>query len=70
MYELTLAGIDAHDIFSKSGRFCGILARDHRGYKLYWNSSCTKGSKRRFSNAESAIEFMHNRRLSKGLAVS
>ncbi len=70
MYELSFAGIGAYDIFSKSGRFCGVMARDSKGYKLYWNSSCSRGSKRRFQTQEAALDFLHNRRVSKGLPTT
>ena len=67
MYQLIEAGIEAFDVYTKSNSFAGMLVKSSRGdWKLYWNSNATSGSSRKFANPTSAIEFMHNRRASKG----
>lgn len=70
MYEVIEAGIEAFDVFTKSGRFAGMISKQPKGHwNLYFNCSASKGSKRKFATAHDAIEFMHQRRINKGLAT-
>lgn len=68
MYYLDWAGIEAFEIWTKSNRFCGVVAQHPtKGHHtLYWNSTATRGSKRKFKTRQEAIEFMHQRRIKKG----
>lgn len=71
MYQLIEAGIEAFDVYTKSNRFAGMLVRKPKGHwALYWNSNASRGSSRKFSTAVDAIEFMHQRRVSKGLKTA
>lgn len=70
IYRLEGAGIEAYDIFTRSGRYAGIVIQKKDGkHILYWNSNCTRGSARRFATRDEALEFMHKRRVSKGWSV-
>ena len=68
MYELSWAGIECFDIFTKRGAYAGLVAKKRDGYVLYWNSNATRGSKRKFTSIQQALEFMHQRRIKKGWA--
>ena len=71
MYELSSAGIECFDMWTRSGRYCGIVAQCKDGaHRLYWNSNATRGSARRFATRQEAVEFMHNRRVKKGLPTT
>jgi hypothetical protein len=68
MYQIDSAGIECFDVRTKSGAYCGIVVKRPRGWVWFWNSTATRGSKRLFNSVSDAIEFMHNRRVSKGWA--
>lgn len=71
MYQLIEAGVGAFDVYTKSNRFACMLVRKSRGHwALYWDSNASKGSARKFTSPVDAIEFMHNRRVSKGWQTS
>jgi hypothetical protein len=70
MYQLHSAGIEAFDIFTKSGRFAGIVVQKPAGHHvLYWDSNASRGSARKFPTRQDALEFMHQRRVKKGWRV-
>ena len=68
IYELSSAGIECFDIFTKRGAYAGLVAKKRDGYVLYWNGNATRGSKRKFATMQDALEFMHQRRVKKGWA--
>ena len=56
-------GRESFDITTKGGAYCGIIADAADGtVRLYFNSTATKGSKRKFASRLDALEFMHQRR--------
>ncbi len=70
MFALDYAGINAFDVTTRRGAFCGVIAQTNKGdWMVYFNSTATKGSKRRFPNAETAIAFIYDRRVKKGWGV-
>lgn len=75
MLQLSLAGNHkaevGHDVLTKRGAFAGVIVQNLETGKsrVYFNSSCTKGSKRVFNSAFHALEYIYQRRLSKGWSV-
>ena len=70
MFTLTSAGIDAFDVTTRRGAFCGVICRTAKGdWKVFFNMTATKGSARRFATAEAAIGFIYARRVKKGWGV-
>jgi len=67
MYELESVGINAFEVFTKSGRFACMMVQKPGGHHvLYWNTNSSRGSARKFKTQSEAIEFMHQRRIQKG----
>ena len=70
MYELESVGIEAFEVFTKSGRFACMMVQKPKGHHvLYWNTSSSRGSARKFKTQQDALEFMHQRRISKGFVT-
>ncbi len=67
-YEIDIAGIESFDIFVKTGLtngwHVGIIAKRKDGtWRHYYNSNATKGSQRKFTTFDEALENLHNRRM-------
>lgn len=74
MFQLSWAGESkegrAFDVLTSNGAFAGIIVENYgRHTEVYFNTSATKGSKRKFQNVTEALEFIYQRRLSKGFKV-
>lgn len=70
MFALSHAGINAFDITTRRGAFCGIVAQTTKGdWKVFFNMTATKGSQRRFPSIEDAVKFVYDRRVKKGWGV-
>lgn len=68
-YTIDWAGNEAWDLFTRSGRFAGIIVAKKNYFKLYFNGSCTKGSARKFATFNDAANYMHERRIKRGFAT-
>ena len=71
-YELSNAGCykgrESFDVFTRSGAYAGIISDAADGtVRVYFNSSATKGSKRKFADRMAALEFIHQRRIKRGM---
>ena len=70
MFSLDYAGPAAFDVTTRRGAFCGVIAQTAKGdWKVFFNTTATKGSRRRFPEAKDAIAFIYARRVKKGLRV-
>jgi hypothetical protein len=70
MFELSNAGIDSHDVFTRTGKFAGVIASSPRGhYSVYFDSNCVRGSARKFATTLDAVEYIYQRRMKKGWSV-
>jgi len=62
-YELSTAGINAFDVFTKEGRFAGMVVQNKRGHWThYYNSNATKGSSVKFVTIWNALANIDKRR--------
>ena len=62
-YSLSNAGIDCWDVFTKTGRFAGlIVARKDGTFRHFYNGNGTKGSARKFPNINDALDNITKRR--------
>lgn len=60
-------GRQSFDVRCKSGAYAGVISDQADGtVKVYFNSNCTRGSKRKFSSRQDAITFIHQRREKRG----
>lgn len=72
-YSLEIAGALGHsrsfDVFTSGGAYAGIISwKGEKGYaKVYYNSTATKGSARKFPSVGAALDFMHERRERRGM---
>lgn len=67
MFSLDHAGINAFDVTTKRGAFCGIIAQSPKGdWRVFFNTTATKGSQRRFPSPEAAVAFIYDRRVKRG----
>lgn len=70
MFSLEYAGINAFDVRTRRGGFCGIIVQSKRGdWQVFFNFTATKGSQRKFQTAQDAIAFIYDRRIKKGYGV-
>lgn len=71
MFSLTEAGIKSFDVHTRRGAFAGVIAWNQKrdDYAVYFNSNCTRGSKRRFESVQDAVSFIRDRRIKKGWAA-
>lgn len=70
MFSLTSAGINCFDLHTRRGAFCGVIAQTKNGdWRVFFNTTGTKGSQRRFPSAEAAVSFIRDRRIKKGWGV-
>jgi hypothetical protein len=70
MFSLDHAGINAFDVTTRRGAFCGIISQTAKGdWRVFFNMTATKGSQRRFPTAQDAIVFIRDRRVKKGWGV-
>lgn len=73
IYSLDIAGAVksdiSFDVHSRNGAFAGIIAwKGTKGFaKVYFNTTATRGSARKFPSIEAALDFIHARRISRGL---
>jgi hypothetical protein len=75
IYQLDIAGSHegrvAYDVRTPKGTFAGVISDQKGGYvRVYFNSTATKGSKRKFADRSEALEFIHARRVKKGWAAA
>ena len=76
-YSLDSAGYvhnlgQSWQVHTKSGAFAGIVSERFKTglVKVYFNGNCTKGSARKFTSVQQALEFIHARRIKKGFKTS
>ena len=76
MFELSNAGGIANvgrsfDVFTRNGKFAGVVAECFKkGFcTVYFDSNCVKGSARKFTTVQAALDFIYARRISKGWGV-
>lgn len=63
IYQLVPAGIDAHDVFTSSGAFAGLIVkRPDESWRHYYNGEATRFSTRKFPTISAALENLHARR--------
>lgn len=74
-YALDLTGHikgvgQSFEVTTKGGAFAGIVSERFKTgqVKVWFNSTATRGSARKFQSVQAALEFIHNRRASKGWA--
>lgn len=71
IYRLESAGYykgrESFDVTTPKGAYRGIIADAADGtIRVYFNSSATKGSKRKFASRSDALQFIQERRIKKG----
>ncbi len=58
------------DVRTRGGAFAGIISHRYNGVTRVWfNSTATRGSARKFRSIQEAAEFIYNRRVKKGWRV-
>ena len=63
IYSLSDAGIRCWDVFTKQGRFAGLIVTKKDGtFRHYYDMNGTKGSARKFKTIEEALDNVRNRR--------
>ena len=74
-YSLDLCGHiknvgQSFEVTTKGGAFVGIVSERFKtgNVKVWFNTTATRGSARKFPNIQAALDFIHNRRVSKGWA--
>lgn len=67
MFSLIGAGINSFDVETRRGAFAGTIVWNQKrdDYSVYFNSNCTRGSKRRFTSVDDAVKFIYDRRVKK-----
>lgn len=74
-FALEYAGHDsktssfAYDLKTRGGVYAGTIVETPKGTRVYFNSTATRGSARRFANVQAASEYMYQRRIKKGWGV-
>lgn len=64
IYMMEEAGREAFDVFTKEGRFAGLIVKRQDGtWRHYYNMGATKFSARKFPTAWAALENLHARRV-------
>lgn len=74
MFALDDAGGDktgrAIEVRTARGGFAGIIVENYgRSVRVYFNSTATRGSARKFASVPAALEYLHDRRVKKGWAA-
>ncbi len=70
MLQLTYAGPNAFDLWTKHNAYAGLIAQKKAGYwMVYFNANATRGSVRKFATAQEAIAYVIARRIKKGWRV-
>lgn len=74
-YALDLAGHvkgvgQSFEVRTKGGAFAGIVSERFKSgtCKVWFNTTATRGSARKFASVQDAVNFIHARRVSKGWA--
>jgi hypothetical protein len=72
IYQLDIAGHykgrTSFDVRTAHGAYAGIIADAADGtVRVYFNSTATRGSKRKFADRAAALEFIHARREARGM---
>lgn len=73
IYSLDIAGRSgksiSFDVRSKTGAYAGIISwNGDKGFaKVYFNGNATRGSARKFPSIEAAMDFIHARRVKRGM---
>lgn len=63
IYQLIEAGIESFDVYTREGRFAGLIASRPDGtFRHYYNSNATRFSQRKFASVADALENIHARR--------
>lgn len=63
IYSLCEAGIKAWDVFTKTGRYAGLIVTKKDGtLRHYYDSNGSKGSSRKFKSIEEALDNVRARR--------
>ena len=71
MFIMELAGTDSFDIFTKSGRYAGMVVSKPDGtYRVRFDSNGSKGSARKFADKLVALEYIYQRRVKRGWSVA
>ena len=72
-YALELAGHikdvgQSFEVRTKGGAFAGIISERFKTgvVQVYFNTTATKGSARKFRSIQEALNFIHDRRVKKG----
>ncbi|MFO7788470.1 MAG: hypothetical protein R6W87_12010 [Halospina sp.] len=57
------------EVRTKNGAFAGIVSERFKtgNVKVWFNSTATRGSARKFTSVQGALDFIHARRIKKGL---
>lgn len=64
IYALEIAGPGAFDVFTKEGRFAGLLVTKADGTVRHrYNDTGSKGSAKKFPSLAAALENIHTRRM-------
>lgn len=63
---LTYAGPGSYDLRTRSGTYAGLVCPRKDGtYRVYFNSTATRGSARKFPSLDAALAFVVARRIQK-----
>lgn len=75
MLQLDYAGSTqegrSFDVRTRNGAYAGLIAEHYRTgtTRVYFNSNATRGSARKFSSVEAAVEYIVSRRIKKGWRI-
>lgn len=63
-------GAESFDVFTRNNRFAGVITKKASGIcRVYFNSTATRGSARKFKTVFDAVAFIYGRRIKKGWGV-
>lgn len=63
IYQLIEAGIECFDVYTREGRFAGLItSRPDGTFRHRYNSTGSRGSARKFPSVAAALESIHARR--------
>lgn len=60
------------EVWTKRGAFAGIVTEQFKTgtVRVWFNSTATRGSARKFTSIEGALDFIHARRIKKGMSIT
>lgn len=69
MLAMETAGRQCWDLYTRRGAYAGLIAWEGTHARVYFNSTATRGSRRRFESVQAALEYVVARRQKKGWGI-